>query len=71
MEEPPEAPDNQGMLTYIKNPATYVSDLAATFLSFSRDVEALALEFGEDLERIHIQTEAAYGRLGQYEYMER
>ena len=64
-EETPEAPDNQGMLNYIKKLATYVSDLTATFLGFTRDGEASALVLGEDLEMIFIQTEAAHGRLGQ------
>ena len=40
LEEPPEALDNQGMLTYIKKLATYVSDLASNFLGFVRDAEA-------------------------------
>ena len=46
MEEPLEAPENQGMLTYTKNLSTYVSDLAATFLGFACDEEALALVLG-------------------------
>ena len=70
LEEPPEAPDNQGILTYIKKLATYVSDLAVTFLRFSRDVEFSALVLGEGLERIRIQTEAARESLGQYEDLE-
>ena len=40
LEEPPEAPDNQWMLTYINKIATYVSHLEATFLGFKRDAEA-------------------------------
>ena len=40
LEEPPEGPDNQGVLTCIKKLATYMSDLAATFLDFARDAEA-------------------------------
>ena len=63
LEEPPVAPDDQGMLTYIKNLATYMSDLAVTFLGFARDAEASALVLGEDLDRLHIRTEAAHGRL--------
>ena len=70
-EETPEAPDNQGMLNYIKKLATYVSDLTATFLGFTRDGEASALVLGEDLEMIFIQTEAAHGRLGQDEDIDR
>ena len=71
LEETPEAPENQDILTYIKNLATYVSDLASTFLGFAHDTKASALVLGEYLERIHIQTEAYHGSLGQYEYMER
>ena len=67
MEEKPEAPHNQGILTYIKKLATYVSGLAATFLGFAHDAESSALVFGKDLERIRIQTESAHGSLGQDE----
>ena len=70
LEEPPEAPNNQGMLTHIKKLATYVSDLAANFLGFACDAEASVLVLGEDLEIIHIQTEAAHGRLRQDEDMD-
>ena len=66
LEEPPEDPDNQGMMTYIKKLAIYVSDLAASFFGFARYAEASALVLGEDLERICIQTKAASGRLVQY-----
>ena len=54
---------------HLKKIATYVSDLAATFLSFTRDAEAPYLVLGEYLERICIQTEAAHGRLIQDEDM--
>ena len=64
LEENQEAPDNQGMLTYIIKLATYISYLAATFLGFARDVEASDLVLGKDLESICIQTEAAHGNLG-------
>ena len=67
LEESPEAPDNQGVMTYIKKLATYVYDLAATFLGFARDAEASALVLGKNLERIRIRSEAAHGRLGQDE----
>ena len=40
MEDTPKALDDKGVLTYIKNLATYVSDFVATFLVFARDVEA-------------------------------
>ena len=43
LEEPPEAPYDQGVLTYIKKLATYVSYLAATFLGFARYAEVSAL----------------------------
>ena len=46
LEEPPEAPDDQGVLTYTKKLATYVSDLASIFLGFARDEEALDLVLG-------------------------
>ena len=58
------------MLTYIKKLATYVSDLAATFLYLARDAEASTLVLGKDLERICIKTESAHGSLGQDEDME-
>ena len=51
------------MLNYIKELATYMSDLAAILLGFASDVEASALVLGEELERILIRTEAAHGRL--------
>ena len=63
LEETPEAPYYQGMLNYIKELATYMSDLAAILLGFASDVEASALVLGEELERILIRTEAAHGRL--------
>ena len=66
MEDTPKALDDKGVLTYIKNLATYVSDLVATFLGFSRDAEASALVLGEDSQMIRIQTEAASGILVQY-----
>ena len=66
MEEPPEDPDNQGMLTYTNNLSNYMSDLASKFLGFSRDAEASALVLGEDSQMIRIQTEAASGILVQY-----
>ena len=53
------------MLTNIKKLATYVSDLAATFLGFAHDAEASDLVLGEDLENISIQTEASHVRMGQ------
>ena len=59
------------MLTYIKKLATNVSDIAATLLGFTHDEEASALVLGKDLEMIRILTEAAHGRLGQDEDMER
>ena len=40
LEETPEAQYYQGVLTYIKNLATYVSDFEATFLVYARGVEA-------------------------------
>ena len=46
-----------------------MSDLSATFLGFARDAEASALILGEDLERIHIRTEADHGSLVQDEDM--
>ena len=58
------------MLTYTKKLATYVSDLAATFLGLARDAEASALVLGKDLEWICIKNEAAHGSLGQDEDME-
>ena len=70
-EETPEAPDYQGVLTYIKNLADYVSDLVANLLGFVRDAEASALVLGEDLDRLRIQTEVDHGRLGQYKDMDR
>ena len=70
LEEPPEGPDNQGVLTCIKKLATYMSDLAATFLGFTRDAEASALGLSKDLERISILTEAAHVRLVQDEDIE-
>ena len=57
MEEPPEAPYDQGVLNYIKILATYMSYIAATLLGFARVAEASALVLGEDLDRIFIQTE--------------
>ena len=48
-----------------------MSDIAATFLGFVRDAEESDLVLDEDLERIHIRTEADHGRLGQDEDMER
>ena len=71
MEEPPEAPENQGVLIYTRKLATYVLDLAATFLGFARDAEASDLVLGEDLYRICIQNEVSHGRLGQEDDMER
>ena len=65
LEEPLGYPDDQGFLTYIKNLAAYVWDLAAIFLGFARDAEASALVLSEDLDRLSIQTEAAHGSLGQ------
>ena len=70
MEEKPEAPHNQGILTYIKKLATYVSDLAATFFGLARDEKAFALVLVKDLERICIKTEAERGSPGQNEDME-
>ena len=64
LEEPPEAPGNEGVLTYIKKLATYVSDLAVTLLGFARDAEAPDLVLGKKIDRIRIQTEAAYERMG-------
>ena len=46
-------------------------DLAATFLGFARDAEASAQLLGEGLGRIRIRTDAARGRLGQDNDMER
>ena len=57
------------MLTYTKILATYMSDLATTFLGFSFDAEASVLVMGEDLDRLCIQTEAVHGRLDQEEDM--
>ena len=65
MEEPPQAPYDQGLLTNIKNLATYVLDPAANFLGFTRDAEVSALVLGKELDRFHIQTEADHGRMGQ------
>ena len=65
MEDTPKALDDKGVLTYIKNLATYVSDLVATFLGFSRDVEASDLVLGEDIDRLCIKNEATDGRMGQ------
>ena len=70
MEEPLEDPENQGMMTYIKGIVIYMSDLAATFLGFTRDAEASALGLGKDLERISILTEAGHVRLVQDEDIE-
>ena len=70
LEGPTEDPDNQGVLTYIKKLATYVSDLEANLLGFTRDAEASDLVWGEYLDRIHIQTKAVHGRLGQDKDME-
>ena len=71
MEEPPEAPDDQWVLTYIKKLATYVLYLASNFLGFARKAETSVLVFGEDLARLCIQNEAARGRLFQGEDMAR
>ena len=38
-------------------------------LGFALDTEASTLVLGEYIERIHIQTEASHGRLGQDEDM--
>ena len=65
LEEPSEAPDDQGVLTYIKKLATYVYYFAATLLGFTHDAEASDLISGKYLERIYIWTEAAHGRLHQ------
>ena len=59
------------MLNYIKSLATYVLDLASTFLGFAHDAEASALVLGEDIDMLHIWTEAAHRRLDQDEDMER
>ena len=67
LEEPPEAPEDKWVLTYINKLTTYVFDLAATFLGFARDAEASALVLG--LDRLHIQTEASHERLVQDEGM--
>ena len=55
MEEPPEAPYNQGVIIYVKKIATYVSDLAANLLGFARDREAPAELLGKDLDRLSIK----------------
>ena len=52
-------------MTYIKQIATYMLDLATTFLGFASYAEASALVLGEDLDIICIWTEAAYARLVQ------
>ena len=70
LEEPLEAPYYQGILTYIKNSATYMSDPAATLLYLGHDTESSTLVLGKDLERIHNQTEASHGRLGKDEDMD-
>ena len=49
LEEPQEAPDDQGVLNYTKNLSTYVSDIASTFLGFARDAEASDLVLGKKL----------------------
>ena len=54
LEEPSEAPDDQGVLTYIKKLATYVYYFAATLLGFTNDAEASDLISGKYLERIYI-----------------
>ena len=69
LEEPLEATDKQLILTYIKTFSTYVSDLAATLLGFAGNAEVSALLLVEDLESIHIQTEAAHRSLVQDEEM--
>ena len=71
LEEPPEAPYDQGLLTYIKKLAAYVSDIAATLLGFVQDAEVSAEVLGKDLDRLRIQTEVAHGSLFQDEKMER
>ena len=59
------------MMTYIKTLATYMYDLAVTFLGFACDAKMSALVLGKYFERIQIQTEAVHVRMGQDEDMER
>ena len=70
LEEPPEAPENQWMLKYIKKLATYMSDLRAKFLGFARDAEVLALVLVKELDMIFIWTEVAHKSLGQDKEMD-
>ena len=58
--EPPEDPDDQVVLTYIKRLDTYMLDLGGAFLSFAGDAEASVLVLGEYLGRICIKTEASH-----------
>ena len=55
LEETPEAPDNQGMLTYIKKLAIYVLDIVDTFLDFTWDEEASTKVLVEGIDRICIK----------------
>ena len=71
MKEPLEDQDNQGVLNYINNLFTYVSDLADTFLGVSCDAEDPDLVLGEDVGRLCTQTEVDHGRMGQDEDMDR
>ena len=54
-----------------KKIATYMSDLATTFLIFTRDMEASDWVLGKDLDRLQIRNEASNGRLDQDKEMER
>ena len=45
--------------------ATYMYDIASTFLGFECDAEASYLVLGKDLEMISIRTKADHGRLGK------
>ena len=56
-------------MAYTKKLAAYVSDLDATFLGFSKDVEALDQLDAYDLDRLLTRTEAACVRMVQNEDM--
>ena len=67
MEEPPEAPDDQGVLTYTIKLDPFMSDLASTFLGFARYAEASALVLGKYLDMLHTQTDTECSRTGPEE----
>ena len=65
MEDPTITNSGERLLTYINKLDPYVMNLAAIFLGFVQDLEALGQFLDNNLKIMKIRTKAYHGHLGQ------